>query len=66
MKVNKAGLHYGILIIVILIAVYMGMEWYKKEEGASVGWEGMWACSNPVSVTQKEKCLNSKMGLALS
>ena len=59
MKVNKAGLHYGILIIVILIAVYMGMEWYKKEEGASVGWGVMWACSNPVSKTQQKKCSNA-------
>ena len=57
MKVNKAGLHYGILIIVILIAVYMGMEWYKKEEGASVAnWTSIMKCSM-LPQPQRKKCM---------
>ena len=62
MKVNKAGLHYGILIIVILIAVYMGMEWYKKKEGNIFRVMGC----NSVSVAQKEKCFNNALGTILT
>ena len=58
MKVNKAGLHYGILIIVILIAVYMGMEWYKKEEdmsGAGTPWQSIMCYM--LSQPQRKKCM---------
>ena len=62
MKVNKAGLHYGILIIVILIAVYMGMEWYKKEEGMSGpgGGMGMLACTY-LEPSQMQQCMQKNI-----
>lgn len=63
MKVNKAGLHYGILIIVILIAVYMGMEWYKKEEGNIKSAMG---CTDSASSVEQKKCLNNALGTILT